>query len=131
MSYRGVENWYGNVWTWLDGVNVLADYKYYVCNEPNDYADDTSTNYTLVHTGTDQMSGYPDKLADNSAGFFPTAVGGSTSSYVPDYWYDTTGNRVVLFGQDADNGLAAGAFAVCSYDGSGGSNANVGAVLAR
>lgn len=47
VVYRGIEDFWGNVWEWVDGVN-WNDGTYYVCNNPANYADDTATNYTAL-----------------------------------------------------------------------------------
>jgi hypothetical protein len=46
MSYRGLENIYGYLWTFIDGVNINPDIGIYTCSDPAKYADDTTNNYT-------------------------------------------------------------------------------------
>ena len=48
VVYRGIENLWGNTYQWLDGVN-LNGRKIYTCTNPNDYADATSSNYSLLN----------------------------------------------------------------------------------
>jgi hypothetical protein len=50
-------------------------------------------------------SGYVSNLVPNKKGFVASAVAGSDSTFVPDYFYQGTGNRVVLFGGFAGVGL--------------------------
>ena len=45
VQYRHIENPWGNIWEWIDGANFNAR-KSYVCTNPANYADDTTTNYT-------------------------------------------------------------------------------------
>lgn len=48
VVYRGIENLWGNTYTWVDGVN-LDGQKIYTCTNPNNYADDTSSNYSQLN----------------------------------------------------------------------------------
>jgi hypothetical protein len=47
MSYRGIENFYGHLWKWVDGFNINSNIPY-VCNDDTHFADGTSTNYTAL-----------------------------------------------------------------------------------
>jgi len=47
MSYRGIENFFGHLWKWVDGINI-NDRVPYVSNTDTDFADDTTTNYTSL-----------------------------------------------------------------------------------
>ena len=44
ISYRGIENWYGHIWKWLDGININNNLSY-VCNVVANLADDTKTYF--------------------------------------------------------------------------------------
>ena len=51
-SYRGIENPFGHIWKWTDGVNVYCDGEthkstIYTCDDITKFADNTSTNYVL------------------------------------------------------------------------------------
>ena len=133
MSYRGVENWYGNVYTFIDGINVLGDYQWWASNVAADYADDTDTNYTKIYDdASGHAQGYSDALVSTGNAILGLNSDGSDSTYVPDTQYlDYDGNRVVRFGQYANAGLGAGAFALAASYGSSDSAAGVGAALSR
>ncbi len=121
MSYRGIENWYGNIWKFLDGANINNDNvssKLYLCTDHTDYASSTTSNYTLAGDLA-EADGYVLDFLD-APGIWPSAVGGSSSTYVCDYYYtsfDTDpagGWRAVLVSGGANAGAAAGAFFVDS-----------------
>ena len=133
MSYRGIENFFGNCWNWVDGINVnVGTLGYvYVTNNRANFADDTSTNMTLVSTAASTAAGYQSALASIDNYFIATGVSGSSSTYMTDYWYGSTAaNRVVVVGGSASNGAIAGAFSVDAFNGSSNSARYVGARLA-
>jgi len=116
MSYRGIENFYGNIWKWVDGFNI-NDGIPYVSNVETDFADDTDTNYyRLEDTGGSGITlpqvtnDYQKTLEQIKDGFLPSAVGdGATSStYITDYYYQAAGWRVATLGGYAHDGLSAG-----------------------
>jgi len=116
MSYRGIENFYGNILKWVDGVNVNGGIPY-VCNDEANYADDTTTNYIrLVDTGGSGITlpqgtdDYQTTLEQTKGGFLPSAVGGSSSTYITDYYLQSTGWRVANLGGGANSGSSAGFF---------------------
>ena len=61
--------------------------------------------------------------------FYPTAVGGSETTYIPDYAYCNSGWRVLRVGGDWGYGGDAGLFYFYAYYSSSGTNSNVGARL--
>lgn len=120
MSYRGIENFYGNIYQWIDGININGGIPY-VSNTETDFADDTDTNYTrLTDTGGSGITlpqgtnDYQSTLEQTKGGFLPSALGGSSSTYITDYYYQSTGWRVVAFGGSASSGSYAGAFCVAA-----------------
>lgn len=121
MTYRGIENWYGNILKWNDGININNRVPY-VSNTDTDFADDTATNYTNLGVTLANADGYQITLADIDRGFLPASVG-ADATYVSDYYYQSTGWRVVLLGGTADGGTGPGAFYVYA-----GSTASYGGV---
>ena len=109
MSYRGIENFYGNVWKWVDGFNINNN-QGYVTNIRTNFADDTATNYTALGSGMVASTGYQTNIQQIPFGFLPSAVGGSSSTYLTDYYIQTTGWVVAFFGGGANAGAFAGAF---------------------
>ena len=123
VSYRGEENFYGNIWKWLDGVNGFnpaghAAGKYsnlFVAD--HGFADDTASSPyedTGIHPcyGGNYISafGYSEKY---DFLFIPTECNGNTALPVGDYFWNTgTANayHVATLGADWNGGLQAGAF---------------------
>jgi hypothetical protein len=134
MCYRGIENFYGNCWNWADGINVNVGTNgtVYVTNNRSDFADNTSTNMSLISSSAPTSSNYASAIDNIDDYFIPTSVsGGSSSTFLTDYWYGSTGsNRVVLVGGLAADGASAGAFLVGADYASSNRNRYVGARLA-
>lgn len=112
MSYRGIENFYGNIYTWVDGINIKADRMTWIAD--HDFASDTFT-HPYVDSGITNCatSGYTTNIGFNSTldyGFLASAVGGSSSTYLCDYYYQSIGNRSALFGGNWDIDATGGAF---------------------
>lgn len=109
-QYRYIENLWGNCYDWCDGIYFSAANVYIVKN-PANFSD--TANGTLVGTRP-TSGGYISALAKSAVtGFdwfwYPSAVAGSDSTYIPDYcYYNASG--VVLFvggnyGQNPVHGL--------------------------
>ena len=87
MKYRGIENLWGNVYKWVDGIS-FSDEKVYVCFDPAFYtAGKTASPY--VYQG-DRDNDYDYIKAVEPLGRHPliqyaTALGGSNSTYYADY----------------------------------------------
>ena len=129
MSYRGIENFFGNCWTAVDGINFNDGLTY--INNGNirtNYADDTATNYRLIGSKI-QTNGYPSKILTYPFGFIPTSItGGTSTAFLCDYYYQSTGWRVLFFGGDAYGGDAGVFYLLCS-SGSADRGRSVGARL--
>jgi hypothetical protein len=115
VSYRGIENFWGNIWKWVDGLNIQADRKPWVAD--HSFASDTFTSpYTYLNGTLATTNGYAKDILFNSSidcGFLPTVVGGSENSYLCDYYWQNTGNRVAMLGGSWDGGSFAGG--LCWY----------------
>ena len=127
MSYRGIENFYGNSWAAVDGIN-LNNYIVYTNNTTSQFTDDTATNYINIGTAG-ATSGYPIKFINKA--FIPLSVGGSSTTYITDYYYTASGWCVVFFGGAADVGAAAGAFYWYCGNASSTRTRRIGSRLAR
>lgn len=101
MIYRGIENIFANIWQWVDGINI-KDHLAYICKDHSKYASDKfDGDYKpLAYTNCD-TNGNPKTLGldvDEPFFRFPTEIGGGTSTYMCDYYWQNTGNRVALVG---------------------------------
>lgn len=134
MSYRGIENFYGNIWKFADGV-LFSNNIPYVNQNPSTYdsttlgADDVSTGVTM--TASD---GYTRNLGNSNKGLFPTSVSGGTSGAgTTDYFYanDVGELGIALVGGDADNGLSAGPLCLNASPVAAYVAVNIGGVVTR
>lgn len=119
MSYRGVENFWGNCYVWADGVNIL-DQVYYV-NNTGTFTDNTTANgYSQLGTQAPTDNGYIRNVQNNTLGFIPESVaGGSSNIAFSDYYYQSAGYRVMMWGGYAGSGELAGAFIMRGLSSSG------------
>ena len=84
-QYRNIEGWWDNVYDWLDGCYYNSN-GLNVIKNPNQFSD--SGNGVLVGKPS---SGYPKDFAIPTQdglewALYPSEAGGSTTTYVPDYW---------------------------------------------
>lgn len=111
MIYRGVENLFANIWQFVDGINI-KDNLAYICKDHSQYASDKFTDpyKPLAYTNC-KTNGNPKTLGldvDEPFFRFPTEIGGGTSTYMCDYYWQNTGNRVALVGGYFYNGAYDG-----------------------
>ena len=130
MSYRGIENWFGNVWQFVDGINI-KDNKAYICTKPSSYeVDKFDGDYHALSYTNAAANNYAKVLGYDSnypfARFPISVVASATSTYYTDYYYQNTGNRIARVGGHFVGGTAAGAFCWVLDVGSGGSDFSVG-----
>lgn len=112
VSYRGIENFWGNIWKWVDGLNIQADCKPWIADHGFE-SDKFTSPYTYLNETLVGTNGYAKDILFNSSidyGFLATVVGGSETSYLCDYYYQATGNRVAILGGNWNYGSHAGAF---------------------
>lgn len=133
MSYRGIENFFGNCWNWVDGFNigVVDDRDSWVSNTDTDFADNTNTNYEKIGGTMPATNNYVTDIQDIPGAFLPSSVGGSSSTFLTDYFAQNSGVRVALFGGAAVDGARAGAFFWNVGGSSGNAGRDVGARLSR
>ena len=133
MSYRGIENWYGNCWTFADGININEGSagNVHLTNDYTDFADGTTTNYTLISSSFPTASGYIRNILNTGAYFLSsTNSGGSSSTFITDFHYaNTFASRFVLVGGFASIGVLAGGFFLNSLNGAVVAGRDLGARL--
>ena len=130
MKYRGIENFFGNCTNWVDGFNSINRVAY-VHNDDTEFADDTTTNYTQLGSAMPSSNDYVVDMQDTQGAFIPSSVsGGSASTFITDYFFQNSGNRVARFGGTASGGAQAGAFFWLVFDVSGRRYRSFGARLA-
>jgi len=101
VIYRGIEDIFGNVWQFVDGINI-KDHQTYINYNPLTYAVDTfDGNYQLLGYLNANVSGYSLSLGydvNQSLVSLPTSIGGDEQNYMSDYYNQATGNRITLVG---------------------------------
>lgn len=131
VQYRHIENPWGNVFQWVDGIN-FSERVAYICLDPSKYADDTATGYTATGVTLPSSNGYIKTLGFSMAfawAFLASAIGGSETTNIPDYVYSSTGWRVLCVGGSWSYGSSAGLFFFSASHASAYANTNRGARL--
>ena len=120
--YRGVENPFGHVWTWTDGVNVRISpteenggdnlSKVFVTDDPSLFNDSNYEGYKYVGDEA-RTEGYIKSVLFGEGGeIMAETVGGGSTTYFCDYHYTAIPTvetlRGVLFGGNAINDNGAG-----------------------
>jgi len=115
MKYRGIENLFGNCWNWADGINVNVSGPgiVHITNNDANWADDTSTNYTLVTSSLIGSQSNIQTLLSVDPWFLAASAGGTSAQYVTDFHFGTNSStRVARVGGSASDSGAAGVFAL-------------------
>lgn len=120
ICYRGVENFWGNIWKFAYGINFYCEvgkpFLGYVCKDFN-YAESKRTdNYENIGFALPSENGYVSAMGYSTKYdwlFLPSEVKGNSSLPVGDYYYQNNtwdGYRVTLLGGAWSNGSHAGGF---------------------
>ena len=112
VTYRGEENFWGNIWTWFDGININYG-KIYI--KDHDFADDTASGYTDTGITCINANGYVSAFVyveEFDWLFVPGEVLGSDALPVSDYFWQNVAQAwtVAMLGADWDDGSLSGAF---------------------
>lgn len=118
VSYRGEENFWGNIWGWIDGINEYMDattHEGTIYIADHSFADDTGTGaYEDAGIIAVYGNGYVSAFCYSEKYdwlFIPGELLGNTALPVGDYcWNGNTGWRVAVLGAGWHYGLATGAF---------------------
>lgn len=130
VQYRGIENPWGNVWEWVDGIN-FNNYAPVICTDPTKYADDTTTNYTVAGvplggSGSTKTLGISTNLP---WAYLPREPGGSETTYIPDSMNSSSAWKVLMVGGSRGNSSAAGLFCFHAGNSSSSSGVSIGTRL--
>ena len=109
MRYRYIENWYGHIWKFVDGVNV-RNRQIYVAKNHSNYASDVFTgDYQLIGYAGGATNGWAYELGyDINYPFVNITTdirSKSTDTMYRDYYQQETGDRELVFGGSMQNGL--------------------------
>ena len=130
VQYRGIENPWGNVWEWVDGIN-FNNYAPVICTDPTKYADHTTTNYTVAGvplggSGSTKTLGISTNLP---WAYLPREPGGSETTYIPDSMNSSSAWKVLMVGGSRGNSSAAGLFCFHAGNSSSSSGVSIGTRL--
>lgn len=120
ICYRGVENFWGNIWKFAYGINFYCEvgkpFLGYVCKDFN-YAESKRTdNYENIGFALPSENGYVSAMGYSTNYdwlFLPSEVKGNSSLPVGDYYYQNNtwdGYRIALLGGYWHSGSYAGGF---------------------
>lgn len=120
ICYRGVENFWGNIWKFAYGINFYCEvgkpFLGYVCKDFN-YAESKKTdNYENIGFALPSENGYVSAMGYSTKYdwlFLPSEVKGNSSLPVGDYYYQNNtwdGYRIARLGGYWNNGSNAGGF---------------------
>ena len=132
--YRGIENLFGHIWKWVDGVSfnhLAATREVWIFDDPNLIADNTSVNARFA--GLHPSDGWVKTIQfGNKGDIIAKSIGGSSTTQFCDYTYNPafgSGWRALVSGGGASGGAIAGP--LCANSNLGGSDAGttVGARL--
>lgn len=136
VAYRGEENPFGNIWKWIDGINVYNKNEGSVYIADHGFKDDTNAApYSDAGITICGSNGYVSAFAYNEDFdwlFIASEVLGNSSLPVGDYFWQNkayNGYTVALLGGGWYTGSGAGGFGWDVYDASGYRYRNVGGRL--
>lgn len=112
VTYRGEENFWGNIWTWFDGININYG-KIYI--KDHDFADDTATGYTDTGITCINANGYVSAFVyveEYDWLFVAGEVVGSDALPVSDYFWQNVAQAwtVAVLGAGWGRDSQSGAF---------------------
>ena len=118
VSYRGEENLWGNIWTWLDLINILAKgvNEAYIHKAGSTVADDTVSGYENFGSQLSHSNGYQSAYGISEEYpeiLLPTESAGSSNLLAGDYYwqnYTYNGFLVARLGGLWDHGSSCGAW---------------------
>ena len=111
MTYRGIESLYGDMWQFVDGVNI-SDRQAWVCKNAAQYASNVFAHpyerlgyVNGADNGSVTAMGFD---AFNPFAQFSVAVGGSSTTFYSDSYWHGMEQRIALFGGHWAPGSALG-----------------------
>lgn len=142
--YRGVENPFGHVWQWTDGLNLRISAntsaggdglsRIFTCSDPAKFSDTGYDGYKYIGDAPRAEGYMKDIVFGEDGDIMPISTGGSTTTYFCDYWYTSIPDsgeslRGVLFGGSANHGANAGFGYAYSHNAPSYTSANFGSRL--
>ena len=132
--WRGIENPFGNIWQFVDGINI-TDNQSWIAKNAEDYASNLFTDpYEPLSYINCDANGYAKELGfdhRNPFAEFTTSVGGGATTYYSDYYRQNEGQRIARFGGDWYHGSHAGLSYWTLHDASSHTNVYFGGRLLK
>ena len=132
--YRGIESPYGDLWQFVDGVNI-NDHQAWVCKNADQYASNLFTApYEQLSYVNTNLAGYLKAMGYDPAlpfAEFPVEVGAGAHTYYSDFYYRSAGQRIALLGGRWSNSLTAGPSHWYLGYSSAGARVNIGGRLVK
>ena len=134
VIYRGIENLWGNIWEWVDNLNIRNNQGYTdIEGRIASYNDtDFGTTYSAMSAAFPAANSYMvTPLIDSVSGLscLPATVGGGSSSYYCDYYYQNTRDCAARVGGDLYSGSLDGPWYWLLADAASDTDWNIGARL--
>ena len=137
VSYRGLEDLWGNVLEFIDGINIKNSEKQPYIADSNFVDDSFTRDYKASGVALPGTNGYWFDFAVSEKSdwlLMLSAIGGSESTYVPDWYYQNWGStedKVVLSGGYWSESYFTGLFYLGVYAQSGFAHIAAGARVMR
>ncbi len=134
--WRGIHEWWSNVWEWCDGLKLGNDGTtvYIFDNQGNgEYVNTGLTIPGGTNLGIQAMAENEGDNFDLKDVFVPSVVNGSASgsTFKDGYWSTTGAQRNVYVGGHWGDGASCGAFTFDTYNAPSNSDAGIGFRLAK
>lgn len=134
VQYRNIENPWGNVREWRDGI-IFSDANISTYNNPANFSNSYNGTGAVVrsnkrHTASDWIKAWGYDTNDPSF-IYPSAGGGSETTFVPDYCSYITGVRALFVGGYWSYGTNAGPFCLNGSNAPTSSSASLGSRIQK
>ena len=130
-KYRGIENLWGNVYKFVDGIS-FSGAKVYICTDPKSYSGGKTASPYVYHgdrpTSGSYVTAYA-PLSRNPVVQFVTAAGGSNATYFCDGYYYYASGTILYVGGTWSSAANAGLWYSYGSNSASGSVAFIGGRL--
>lgn len=134
LSYRGIESLWGDIYQFVDGININNN-QAWVTENADDYASNVfAAPYKQLGYINANANGYPTEMGyDEKLPYaaFPKTLGGGSTTYYSDYYYQAAGQLIARVGGYWVNGAIAGVSCWSLDTSSGYSSVGVGGRLLK
>ena len=98
FMYRGIENLYGNVWQFVDGLNINARQAWF-CKDADDYASNVfASPYEQIGYVNKDASGYVKYMGFDAANPMIELPVDVSANFYKDYYYQSTAQYIAVVG---------------------------------